>query len=248
MLRGIYVAATGMLNEERRLDVVAHNLANADTAGFKRMVAVTGTTGSLPLVRVGDGPVAPPIGTLGLGASLADTRTVFTQGGFRFTGRELDLALAGDGFFAVDTPAGVRYTRNGAFSVSADGYLVTAEGDRVLGTTGPLQVGNTGRMIISETGEVAVDGAVKGRLRLAAFPEGTELRREGDNRFRVEGGVAEQTAGVSVRSGYLEQANVQPVQEMVEMISVMRAYEANQRMVKAHDEALGKAVTEIARF
>lgn len=248
MLRGLYVAATGMLNEERRLDVVANNIANADTTGFKRSVAVTESMASLLLRRLGDGPAAPAIGTLGLGVSMTDPRTVFTQGGFRFTGRDLDVALVGDGFFAVDTPAGVRYTRDGAFSVSADGYLVTADGNRVLGATGPLQVGTTGRVTISESGEVAVDGAVKGRLRLAAFPAGTDLRREGDNRFRAAGGAVERPAPATLQVGYLEQANVQPVREMVEMISVMRAYEANQRVVKAHDETLGQAVTEIARF
>lgn len=248
MLRGIYVAATGMLNEERRLDVIANNIANADTTGFKRSVTVNESMASLLLRRLGDGPAAPAIGTLGLGVAQADARPVFTQGGFRFTGRDLDLALAGDGFFAVETAGGVRYTRDGAFSVSADGYVVTADGNRVLGATGPLQVGTAGKVTISESGEVAVDGAVKGRLRLAAFPPGTDLRREGDNRFRVADGTAERPATAGVRAGYLEQANVQPVREMVEMISVMRAYEANQRAVKAHDETLGQAVTEIARF
>lgn len=248
MLRGLYVAATGMLNEERRLDVVANNIANADTTGFKRSVAVTESMASLLLRRLGDGPAAPAIGTLGLGVAIAEPRTVFTQGGFRFTGRDLDVALVGDGFFAVDTPAGVRYTRDGAFSVSADGYLLTADGNRVLGATGPLQVGTTGKVTISESGEVSVDGAVKGRLRLAAFPAGTDLRREGDNRFRATGGAVERPASATLQVGYLEQANVQPVREMVEMISVMRAYEANQRVVKAHDETLGQAVTEIARF
>lgn len=248
MLRGLYVAATGMLNEERRLDVVANNIANADTTGYKRSVAVTESMASLLLRRLGDGPAAPAVGTLGLGVALTDPRAVFTQGGFRFTGRDLDVALVGDGFFAVETPGGVRYTRDGAFSVSAGGYLVTADGNRVLGTTGPLQVGIAGKVTISESGEVAVDGTVKGRLRLAAFPAGTELRREGDNRFRVAGGASERPAAAALRAGYLEQANVQPVREMVEMISVMRAYEANQRAVKAHDETLGQAVTEIARF
>lgn len=247
MLRGLYIAATGMLNEERRLDVVANNMANADTTGFKRTVPVSASSFSLALRRVGDGLAAPAIGRLGVGAAVMQAAPVMTQGGLRPTGRSLDLALVGDGFFAVETPAGVRYTRDGAFSLDRDGYLVTADGRRVLGTAGPIRVGG-GQVTVTEQGDVLVDGRTAGRLRVVAFPAGTELAREGNNRFRAPQGVSEQPSSATVRSGYLELSNVQPVREMVEMIAVMRSYEASQRAVRAHDETLGLAVNEIAKF
>lgn len=246
MLRGLYVAAAGMLAEERRLDVVANNLANADTAGYKRAVAVAESPFALLLRRVGDGPVAAPVGPLGVGAAVTETAAIMTQGGLRPTGQPLDLALVGEGFFAVQTPAGVRYTRDGSFTLDAEGYLTTAAGHRVLGTAGPIKAAGA-EVTVTAEGEVLVDGRSAGRLRLAAFPAGTALAREGDNLFRAPAGVTEQAARARVRAGYLELANVEPVREMVEMMAVMRAYEAAQRAVRAHDETLGRAVNDIAR-
>ena len=247
MLRGLYIAASGMLNEERRLDVIANNIANADTTGFKRAVPVAEAAFSLVLRRVGDGPAAPVIGELGVGGPLTAAVPAMVQGGLRATGRALDLALVGEGFFVVQTSAGVRYTRDGSFSLDREGYLVTADGHRVLGTAGPIRVGS-GQVAVTADGEVLVDGRAAGRLRLAAFPAEIRLAREGDNRFRAPEGSVERQAQATVRSGYLELSNVQPVREMVDMIAVMRAYEASQRAVRAHDETLGQAVNEIARF
>ncbi len=247
MLRGIYAAATGMLVEQVRQEVIAGNLANADTAGYKRQVAVERPLAQFPLRRLGDGPGRTPagVGVLGTGAALATTVTLFGQGGLRPTGNALDLALVGDGFFAVETPSGVRFTRDGAFMVDRDGYLVTAAGYRVLGEGGPLQVGS-GRVEVDTEGRVTVDGVTRGRLQLVAFADVTVLRREGENLYSAPPGAGV-PADASVKAGYLELSNVQPVREMVDLIAVMRSYEACQRLIKAHDETLGQAVNEIAR-
>lgn len=248
MLRGIYTAATGMLVEQIRQEVIAGNLANADTAGYKRQLAVDRPLAQFPLRRLGEGPGNAPadIGTLGTGAALAATVTLFGQGGLRATGNPLDLAIVGEGFFAVETAAGVRFTRDGAFTVDRDGYLVTVAGHRVLGEEGPIRVGS-GRVEVDAEGRVTVDGAVHGRLRLVAFSDPGVLRREGENLFSAPAGAGT-AAAATVKAGYLELSNVQPVREMVDLIAVMRSYEACQRLIKAHDETLGQAVNEIARL
>lgn len=248
MLRGIYTAATGMMVQTAREEAIANNLANADTTGYKRVEAVARTLAQLPLRRMGDGLAAngPAVGVLGAGAALAATTSLLTQGGLRATGNPLDLALAGAGFFAVETPAGVRYTRDGAFMVDRDGYLVNAAGYRVLGQAGAIRLGD-GRVEVDDKGQVMVDGTVRGQLLLVDFPAGTELAREGGNLFSAPPGSQIQAAP-AVKAGYLELANVQPVKEMVDLIAVMRAYEAGQRLIKAHDETLGQAVNDIARL
>lgn len=235
------------MGESLRQDVLANNLANADTAGFKRAVATNQTLASMVVARLqGDGRQGPPapLGTVGLGAQVASTAYLFTQGGLKPTGNDMDLAVMGDGFFAVETPNGVRYTRDGAFTLDADGYLTTAAGLRVLGEQGPLQPG-AGRMEIAASGEVSVDGQAKGKLRLTAFADNGELVREGQNLYRAPEGAGG-PAKASVKTGHLELSNVQAVREMVELINVMRSYEAGQRLIQVQDETLGKAVNEVA--
>lgn len=250
LLRGIYSAAAGMVSESVRQEVIANNLANADTTGFKRALLVTRPMMEIALKRVEgrSGPGDPvPIGTFSAGSKPDEAVPVFTQGALRSTGGVLDLALQGEGFFAVQTPAGVRYTRDGSFRVDVEGYLVTASGYRVLGKDGAIRLGD-GEPVIGESGDVTVGGRSVGKLRLAVFEKDTRLEREGQNLFRAPEEAMEREAGGQVRQRYLEMSNVQPVREMVDLIAVMRAYEANQRAIKAHDETLGRAVNDIARF
>lgn len=244
LIRGIYAAAAGMLAEELRQEVVANNLANSDTTAFKRAVATAQTGPALQLGRVDDGGTVP-VGAWGAGALPGPTAVDLRQGGLRPTGRPLDLALVGKGFFVIETPEGVRYTRDGAFLVDREGYLVTTQGYRVLGEGGPIQVG-AGEVSVSPAGQVTVGGEVRGRLRLAELPEGG-LARAGDNLFRSLPGVEEKRAGATVQAGHLELPNVQVVREMADLIAIMRAYEANQRLIRAQDETLGQLVSEVIR-
>lgn len=238
-----------MVSESVRQDVIANNLANVDTTGFKRILLVTRPLTGMALRRVEGGPGSGGLSAMGTyfaGSTPDDAATVFTQGALRSTGGALDLALLGEGFFVVEAPAGVRYTRDGSFRVDTEGYLATSSGHRVLGTGGPIRIGD-GEVEISESGDVSVAGRSVGKLKLVAFETGADLVREGHNLFQASEAAAK-VAGVQVRQRYLEMSNVQPVREMVDLIAVMRAYEANQRMIKAQDETLGKAVNEIARW
>lgn len=237
MERGLYIAASGMLVNQLRLDVVANNLANAGTAGYKGDRTASRSFGDMLLQNLEDGA---PVGPLSLGAQTNGVETSFDQGALRVTDRELDLAISGNAFFAVETPDGVRYTRDGSFRRDADGYLVTAAGRRVLGESGPLRLAE-GKVTVGADGTISVGGAEAGRLRLATL-EGA--RKEGGGLLAGEPRAA---TGASVQQGYLEAANVDAVTQMVAMIEIMRSFESGQKAVQAIDETLQKAVNEVGR-
>jgi flagellar basal-body rod protein FlgG len=195
--------------------------------------------------------VSNPLNTLGqlsYGIHSSEVEINFGQGQLQQTESSFDLALEDRGFFCIETPEGERYTRNGEFTKNAEGYLVTKEGYKVLGEGGYIKVGGN-NMTVNEKGEVYSDAQLADKLKLVDFNDYKVLRKEGDGLVRIEEGIEAGTvaAAGTVHQGFLESSNVNSVKEMVEMITMMRTYEANQKMIKIHDELLGKAVSEIAR-
>lgn len=247
MIRGIYAAASGMVAESIRNDVTANNLANVNTAGFKKDVAVSRDFASVLIKRINDGAETPTIGTLGSGAQIDEIATIHSGGAVRATGNAFDLAIDGKGFFAVQTANGVRYTRNGSFTKSAQGELVNSEGNRVLGQNGPVRI-NGGQMNISDDGSISVDGVQIDRLRVVDFANEKQLQKEGNSLYTAPEGTQTQTATGQVKQGYLEMSNVNVISEMVNMISGFRAYEVNGKVVQSHDQLLDKAVNEVGRL
>ena len=250
MIRGIYSSASGMLAESLRTDVISNNLANVNTAGYKKDVAVTKDFASLLISRINDHPTAPNIGNLGVGVMVDEVATMHTSGMTRGTGNDFDLAIDGKGYFTVETPAGVRYTRNGTFTKNALGELITQNGYRVMGENGPIQVegnGDRAKMTVSEDGRVSVDGVEVDRLQLVEFVEEKQLVKEGGSLFNANGAQGQPATG-GVRQGYLEMANVNVVSEMVNLIANYRAYEVNAKTVQAHDQLLNRAVNDVGKL
>lgn len=254
MVRGLYIGASGMLMELRRTDVLANNLANAATNGYKRDELVEEDFPGLLLRRVNDstgpGP-APPgrppvVGRLGLGATPVDAVTDWAAGPLTQTGNPLDLAVLGEGLFAVQTPNGVRYTRDGAFTRNTQGLLVTEGGFPVLGERGPLQL-PAGGVEVTPDGTVSVAGEKVDRLRLVRFPRGQRLTKEGNNFFSAPAAGQPVDATTEVHQGVIERANVNTVREMIGLIASVRSYEANQKLIQMQDELLQKAVNEVGR-
>jgi len=247
MIRGIYTGASGMIAEAMRTDVISNNLANVNTAGFKKEVAVTKDFASMLLSRINDGADAPVIGSVGLGAMVDEVATIHTNGAMRNTGNDFDLAIDGKGFFTVETPQGVRYTRNGTFAKNIQGELITQDGYRVLGQDGPIPIqGN--KMLIGDDGGVSVDDNLVGKLRLVEFDNEKQLTKEGSSLFVLPQGVAAKPATGSVRQGFLEMSNVNVIGEMVNLITNYRTYEVNGKVVQSHDHLLDKAVNEVGRL
>jgi flagellar basal-body rod protein FlgG len=227
-----------------RHEVLANNLANVSTAGFKRDDLMLTPVGAHP----GPGASAVP-GVAQIGPQALAQWTDFSQGPVRDTGRPLDVALDGSGLFVVQTPRGPRYTRAGAFSVSREGYLVTAGGFQVLGQGGPIAI-RSPRVSVSAQGEVQDDGRTVDTLRVVDFRKPSGLMKEGDGLFvpadpTVAPGRAE---GFQVVAGAIEESNVNPVRTMVEMIEMLRRYETAQRAIQAEDETNRYAANDMGRI
>ncbi|MGI6148863.1 MAG: flagellar basal-body rod protein FlgF [Firmicutes bacterium] len=245
MLRGLYTAASGMLVQTARMDMLSNNLANVDTAGFQRQAPHIYAFPEMLISRVHNG-TSVPIGRLGTGAAVNGDRSSFLPGALRSTGNPLDAALVGPGFFAVETPEGPRYTRDGRFTTNASGWLVTLDGHRVRGERGPILINGTD-VVIDGTGQVLVDGRFVDKLLVVEFTDRDGLLRRGANLYEAtpEAGPPFRYRDTTVVQGAVEMANVNVIREMVNLISVQRAYEANAKVVQAYDETLGKAVNEI---
>jgi flagellar basal-body rod protein FlgF len=248
MIRGLYTSASGMLAELTRNDVSANNLANINTAGYRKNVAVFKSFPEMLLQRMNDpgtvGGKPPVIGNVGTGVIVDDILTSYNLGQLKETSSPFDLALGGEGVFTVQTPNGERYTRNGSFTIDKDKNLITSEGYLVLGEKGPIKV--TGKdFVIESDGNINIDGKIIDKIKIVDFADKKSLVKEGDNLFQGQQAVTAETN--QLMQGFLEIANVNPITEMVDMITILRAYEANQKAVQAHDTLLGKAVNDVGR-
>jgi flagellar basal-body rod protein FlgG len=223
--RGLYIAASGMMAEQIRQDQIANDLANSATPGYKADRTAQREFGALLLVNRATGAT---VGTQSTAVQIDRIETDFTPKPTRETGEPLDFAVTGDGFFGVRTAQGVRYTRNGQFTVSPQGLLVTAQGDPVLGRSGrTVRVGAGGR----------VDPRALEVLRL------DDPRKEGTN---LVSGTPAGSAGIGqVRAGALEASGSDAARSMVDMIASLRAFEAGQHVIQTIDETLGKAATQV---
>lgn len=248
MIRGIYTSAAGMLVELQRNETVANNLANLTTSGYRQDKLSIGTFPAMLLNRLEPGARPTRIGTVGGGVQVVEQRVSFLPGQVQDTGLPLDLAITGDGFFVVQTDGGEAYTRQGNLGRTADGTIVTSDGLPVLGERGPIRA--AGKDIRVETdGSVFVDGTAVDRLRVIDFEDRRVLTKQGQALFVAPAGTtATAVAHPEVRQGYLEMANVNPIEAVTEMMALVRSYEAGQRAIQAQDETLERAVNEIARF
>jgi flagellar basal-body rod protein FlgF len=224
MERGLYIAASGMLTEQRRQDQIANDLANAATAGYKPDRSTQRSFGELLLANSKTGQ---QIGSLGLGVQIDETVTDWTPQPARQTDEPLDFAINGEGFFAVRTGEGTFYTRNGQFTLSPQGILTTARGDIVLGPNGqPIQAGPNGKVDPKDIGVYNVQNP----------------RKVGDN--LVQGNAAGQAAG-QVQQGFLEGSGADPARSMVNMIASFRSFEAGQKVIRTLDETLALAAGKV---
>lgn len=247
MVKGLYTAYTGMINEQNRMDVLTNNLANSDTNGFKKEGATSQAFDSLLALKIKDRTENPnlahPIGIANLGVKVGENYTDYSQGAFKVTDRTYDVALSGEGFFNIEytNKAGetsTMYTRDGAFVVNTQGYLVNKDGDYVLGTNGRIKLDPTQDVAIDTQGNISQNGARVAKIKLTDFEDYNYIEHFGENYYRPVEGATEKAANATTNQGFIETSNVQVVQEMVEMISVSRQYESNQRLITTIDGTL----------
>lgn len=244
MFSGVFAALTS----EHRMAVISNNLANVNTSGYKAdKLAFKDTMQHFahdfirePLENLRSKPLFPEAQQRAR-VRLAVTETDFSQGGMNYTGNNLDFAIAGEGFFRIQTPQGAFLSRNGSFCQNADGTLMTKQGWPVLGDGGPIVIPQGTRNIhVNSEGAVFADGGEVGRLDIVSVEDLTALEKVGGNLYRLRSGstvgeVDPRETGSMVNQGYLEAANVNAVTEMVNMIEVHRNFEAQQKMMQSSD-------------
>ncbi len=249
MLRCYYTAATGMLVQRDRMEVLANNLTNVETTAYKSDSLISSTFQDMMIERLGDPKVVSKraiVGALGTGAHIEEVYTSFLQGSMEGTDRASDFALEGDGFFVISTPDGDRYTRDGSFSVNSAGYLITSEGYYVQGQNGRIHVGGDD-FSVDEQGNIYANGALANRFRIAAFEDLSVLRKDGSNLFYSVSGGARASADTRIVQGSLEGSNVDTAEEITRLMSVSNAYQLNQRVLNLLDKSLDKAVNEVGK-
>ena len=238
-MRNIHAAIASMVGRMRQLEITANNLANVNTPGFKRTLYFNNILEDL-LSRDVDQPY------FNSQLRLEEReRTDFTQGILHKTDNPLDLAFNGDGYFVVQTDQGLVYTRNGNFSRDVNGYLVTNNGDFVLGEDGPIRLPE-GQIEVSKAGFVMVDGRLIDRFRVVQPTDTRQITRMGNSWYDFPAVEADNNHG-ELLQGYLERSNVKPIESMSELISLMRDFESNQRMLKTIDDVDRLASNEVGR-
>ena len=256
MLRSLYTGWTGMYTQQKRLDVISNNMANATTVGYKKEFVTSQSFDDLLTIKIRDnseGWRRRSIGDIAPGAKIGEIHTDYTQGSLRETNNPFDLGIEGNGFFKVNVTdkqgyVYESYTRSGQFHMTSDGYIVDANGNHLQSETGDFQVPvDASEIAIDVQGYVYADGVMFDRLALTDFEDYEYLKKFQDTYYRsVDGATAFEADGV-IRQGYTEQSNVMVVNEMVDLIATTRAYEANQKVIKAADSVLDQAVNSVGK-
>ncbi len=267
-IKGLYTAVSGSMAQNLRLETVANNLANVNTPGFKRdsqvfreyltanekppsviqVPKVPASIESFYDMQGGDKSYVEGVGTF----------SDFAQGGLKSTGNALDLAIDGSGFFEIATPNGVRFSRNGAFSLDGQGQLVTKEGWPVLKKADPgvapdqrtLKIPVGAAFAIGENGDVTIDGEVLGQISLVELSDRNALHKEGSSIYSIKPNMNPQITNVAhpnLKQGFIETSNVNIVQEMTDMISATRLFESTQKAIQAYDSMADKLVNVVPK-
>ncbi|MDA8163405.1 MAG: flagellar basal-body rod protein FlgF [Desulfobacteraceae bacterium] len=234
---GLVQSLETMRLQTEKLNQISNNLANTDTPGYKKDIVAFQEM----LTRAADGGQR-----IGRGIKIA---TDFQPEQMEETGNPLHVAIAGDGFFRIQTPQGIRYTRDGNFTLSADNQLVTQDGNQVLGEGGPIQLG-PGTVTIDAQGGIHMGDQTVAKLAIVSFANKQALEKEGKNLLRLkdQGTSEEPPASFSVRQGYLETSGVEPMSEMIAMIELSRSSESEQKMIHAIDSLDGMAVGQVGKL
>ncbi len=238
---GLYAACAGLMARTDSLDAIANNLANTSTAGFRAregsFSTVLAASSTHPL-----GSVLNQV-TNNYGV-LSSTRMNPGEGSMISTGNDMDFAIQGPGYFAVETANGTQYTRNGAFRVSPQGQLTTQTGEAVLGEGGIIQL-LPGAVSVSADGTISSNGAIAGRLKLVEFAPGTELQAAGSNFYTAPAAsVQSASAATTVSQGMLESSNVNPVESVVALIDAQRSAETMRHALSMFDTEMNKTAAQ----
>ena len=256
MVKGLYTAYTGMINEQHRMDTLTNNLANSTTVGFKKEGSTSQSFDAVLALKVKDtsepANIPKRIGYNNPGVKIGENYTDWAQGSFKITDNTYDLALSGNGFFEIEftNKAGetsTKYSRDGSFTLTQEGYLVTKDGNYVMGSKGRIKLDPLSDATVDQGGAIWQNNEVVDTLRIVDFEDYNYLKKYGENLMEPVEGAQFKDADYKVFSGYLEMSNVQIVTEMVDLIAITRQYESNQKIIKSIDSTLEIAANQLGR-
>lgn len=255
MLNGLYVAAGGMMMQSQRVDVITANLSNVMSTGYKKerpafTEYMPQDKQGYPQNKIRESEYNK---TINATVKLDEIQTDFTMGNYRQTGNEFDFAIGQENaFFAVDTPFGVRFTRDGSFTLNEDKELVTQDGFKVLSgrleSVSGVNIQPEDEVVFSEKGEIFVNGTVAQSLFVGEFEEMDKLQKVGRNLFVAVGTEPEIAENPRLKQGFLEASNVNAVEEMVKMLEASRGYETYQKVIQTMDDLNSKTVNDVGRL
>lgn len=255
MIRGLYTSGWSLMANSRKMDVISNNLANADTNGYKRDTVIFETFPEMLTKRINDtqSPTNPSgnVGYMQLGSDVGEIFTYYETGKLVKTDSALDMSIqnSNSAFFTVGIPdeqgnINECYTRDGSFVLNANHQLVTKEGYLVMGGDGPISL-ESDSFSVKDDGTIIINGEAVDKLAIKDFKDTKALRKRGENLVEKTDAAEEQEFKGVVSQGFLEGSNVNIVKEMVDMITVMRSYEANQKLLQFHDNTLDKLVNQV---
>ena len=239
------------------MDTITNNLANFSTTGYKKEGASSQSFKDVLGVKIKDTSewnIPKKMGTLNMGVKIGENYTDYSEGAFKETGNDFDFAISGNGFFAIEftNKAGetsVKYTRDGSFTLNQQGNLVTKDGDYVLDTAGNhITVDPLATISSASNGAIYANDEYVATIGLTDFEDYNYLSKYGENLYDTVEGATQIPATATLHAGYLEQSNVEVVSEMVEMISIQRQYEANQKVIQTMDDSLDSAVNSLGQL
>lgn len=250
MIKGLYTAASSMGALEKKSNIRANNLANANSTAFKKSDVITSSFSEMMLQRIEADKGSQEIGGISTGAAVERSFKDMRQGDFKKTNGNLNFAIQGKGFFAVETEAGNRYSRDGNFTINNDSELVTQSGNPILDVNGErIQLIFGEDFNVDQNGVIHFNNGLRGaQISIVNFEDSRELIQQGDNLYQL----AEESNGpidsdAVLLQGYLENSNVKIVEEMVKMIKTTRHYESNQKVITSLDESLSKVINEVGK-
>ena len=256
MDKGTYIAVSGSLAQERAMDIISANLANINTDGFKAGRVLFESYLQKSLDPNGEIPTPEMIKKGMPGSQLPDSAylvasegyTDYSQGPLRVTAQKFDIALEGEGFFAVNTPEGEMYTRGGSFQINLKGELTTRDGHTLLDVKKkPIMVGMV-KFNIDDSGTLLdEDDEPIAQIKIVDFNDKSVLEKRGSGLYAAPESVQRQASTAFVKQGYIESSNINAVTEMTKMITALRTYEAFQKAIQSHDQMTAKLITDVTR-
>ncbi|PKM52683.1 MAG: hypothetical protein CVV02_00680 [Firmicutes bacterium HGW-Firmicutes-7] len=254
MLRGLYTAYTGMLAQQQKMDTISNNLANANTTGYKKEAVMFESFQEVYMIKINDPEQAGNnrIGKGALGVRVGEVFTNYEQGSLQQTDNPLNMALDTTGMFVVGTQDAQgntvqKYTRDGSFGLNANGQIISKDGYYLLGENGPITVGSA-NIRVTEDGNIFEGENFIDTIRTIDFENLQSLRKIGANLYETTDETTEKEYEGKTIQGFIEGSNVSSIEEMIHMISSMRTYETNQKIITTYDTTMDKAVNEIGRL